>query len=180
MDFLELDVRVNKLLVTRQFADAEQELLRAKTKASEEGDQQVLPQVLSSLGHLYCAMAAIQLNKAESCFVEAEKITGTAEAKTSTAMMLYWSQRDPVRALAKAKEAIKAAADQSDERFLYQSLGIAGVAQVDLNDLTGAMETFKAVEDMVNRRCGIVVGDETLFLERLSARVSEATRCRRR
>ena len=174
MDFLELDQRVMKLLTSGQFDSAEAELHQARLQASERADRYTLEQVLSSLVELYCTMQPSDLTKAESYSLERERISGTGQAKLETAMLLYWSMHNPSRTVTKVQEAITAASQERDDMTVYQSFGLLGLALLDLHQNEEAARILGEIEKMVAAHLRIVVGDETLFLERLFAQTKEA------
>lgn len=173
MDFLELDRRIMKLLAARQFDVVEQELNRAKLRASEEGDNSTLEQVLSSLVELYCSMHPPDLAKAESYSLERERISGTGYAKLQTAQVLYWAVHDADRTVLKVQEAIEAANREHDDKTVYQSLGLLGLALLDLHKADEVRQVLNEIERMVSAKRRIVVGDEAVFLERLFAQTTE-------
>ena len=57
---------------------------------------------------------------------------------------------------------------------MYQSLGLLGAALLDLHYRDEAIRVLYEIEKMIAARLQIVVGDETLFLERLHAEMKEA------
>jgi hypothetical protein len=148
-------------------------LHQARLQALKEGDQYGLESVLSLLVELYCAMRPPNLTKAESYCLEREQTTGTGYAKLQTAMMLYWSMDSPSRTVTKAQEAIRAASQEQDDKTVYQSSGLLGLALLDLHQNDEAIRVLGEIERMVSARLRIVVGDETLFLERLFAQTKE-------
>jgi len=60
-------------------------------------------------------------------------------------------------------------------KTVYQSFGLLGLALLDLHQGEEAVRVLGEVEKMVAERRRIVVGDETLFLERLFAQAKETT-----
>ena len=174
MDFRELDRRVWKLIDAGQFDIAEAELQQARLQASKETNHHGLENVLSSLVMLYRAMEPPDLTKAESYCLELEQVSGTGYAKLQTAMMLYWSMDNPSRTVTKAQEAITKACQERDDGTVYQSFGLLGLALLDLHRDEEAVRVLGEIEKMVAARLRIVVGDETLFLERLFAQTKEA------
>ena len=175
MDFRELDQRVMKLIDAGQFDIAEEELRQARLRASKETDPHALENVLSSLVMLYRFMEPPDFMKAESCCLELEQISGTGYTRLQTAMMLYWSMDNPNRTVTKAHEAIKMASQERDDKTVYQSFGLLGLALLDLHQDEEAVRVLGEVEKMVAERRRIVVGDETLVLERLFAQAKETT-----
>jgi hypothetical protein len=174
MDFRELERRLMSLIDAGQFDIAEAELHQARLQASEQTDRHILENVLSSLVTLFRAMEPPDFTKAESYCLELERVSGTGYAKLQTAMMLYWSMDNPGRTVTKAREAITAASQERDDGTLYQSFGLLGLALLDLHQGEEAVRVLGEIEKMVAARLRIVVGDETLFLERLFAKTKEA------
>jgi len=173
MDLHELERRVWKLIDARQFYIAEAELHQARLKASNDKDPNVLGNVLSLLVELYRSMEPPDLAKAESQCLELEQVSGTGYAKLQTAMMLYWSMDSPSRTVAKAQDAITQASRERDDKTVYQSYGLLGLALLDLHQVEDAVRVLGEIERMVTARQRIVVGDETPFLERLLAQARE-------
>jgi hypothetical protein len=167
MDLLKLEERITKLIVSEQFDLAEAELQQAKLQATQEADSYALEEVLSSLATLYRVKEPPDLAKAESCSLELERVSGTGYAKVQTAMMLYWSMHDLERTVTKAREGITAATAEQDDKTVYQGLSLLGLALLDLHQDDEAVRVLGEIESMVAARLRIVVGDETLFLERL-------------
>jgi hypothetical protein len=71
------------------------------------------------------------------------------------------------RTVTKAREGITAATAEQDDKTVYQGLGLLGLALLDLRQDDEAVRVLGEIERMVAARLRIVVGDETLFLERL-------------
>jgi len=163
-----------KMLRAGQFDSAEAKLHQARLQASDQADRYTLEQVLSLLVELYCIMQPPDLAKAESYSLERERISGTGQAKLQTAMMLYWSMHNPSRTVTKVQEAITAARQERDDKTVYQSFGLVGLALLDLHQEEEAARILGEIEKMVAARLRIVVGDETLFLERLFRATQEA------
>ena len=177
MDLLKLEERITKLIVSEQFDLAEAELQQAKLEAAQEADSYALEEVLSSLATLYRVKEPPDLAKAESYSLELERVSGTGYAKVQTAMMLYWSMHNPERTVMKAREGIITATAQQDDKTVYQGLSVLGLALLDLHQHDEAVRVLGEIERMVAARLRIVVGDETLFLERLFAQTkAEKTR----
>lgn len=162
-----------ELIQGQEFSLAETELLQAKSQAFNANDRDQLDHVLSWLVTLYLRKQPPDLVKAELCCLERERVLGTADAKLQYAMTLYWSLDDPARTVAKAKEAIATGLEEGDDKTVYQSLGLLGVALLDLHDRDEAIRVLYEIEKMIAARLRIVVGDETLFLERLHAETKD-------
>jgi len=105
--------------------------------------------------------------------VEREQSVGTGYAKLQYAMTLYWSMNDPSRTIAKAQEAVAKGREERDDKTVYQSLGLLGLALLDLHQHDQARTVLDDIGAMVAARLRIVVGDETLFLERLHTRTED-------
>jgi hypothetical protein len=175
MDFAEFHERMAELIFRREeFGLAEAELDQAKMQASEAKDLAATEDVLSWLVTLNLRKQPPDQAKAEFYCVEREQLIGTGYAKLQYAMTLYWSLDDPNRAAMKAREAIKKGRAEGDDKTVYQSLGLLGLALLDLTDRAEAFQVLDEIREMVNARLRIVVGDETLFLERLHAQTREA------
>jgi hypothetical protein len=74
---------------------------------------------------------------------------------------------DPAHTVTKAREAIAASRHEGDDKTVYQSSGLLGLALLDLHQDDEAIRVLDEIHKMVAERRRIVVGDETLFLERL-------------
>lgn len=102
-----------------------------------------------------------------------EQEIGRGYAKAQQAMSLYWKMDDPVAAIAKAREAIAASTQERDDGTAYQALGLLGLALLDTHQDKEALAVLDEICRIVSRRPRIVVGDETLFLERLRTRTQD-------
>jgi hypothetical protein len=136
--------------------------------------------IITALDHVLSLLEMVEfikeprdLSKIESYCLEREQVTGTAYAKGQYAMTLYWAIHDPARTVTKAREAIAASRTEGDDKTAYQSLGLLGLALLDTHQDDEALSVLNEICGMVSRRPRIVVGDETLFLERLRARVND-------
>jgi len=145
----------------------------AKLQASNAADHQALDHVLSLLVTLCRVKSPPDLSKAEAYCLERERVIGTGYAKAQYAMTLYWAMDAPGRAVAKAREAIAAGKHEGDDETVYQSFGLLGLALLDLHQDDEATQVLDEIHKMVAERRRIVVGDETLFLERLRAQTKD-------
>jgi hypothetical protein len=173
MDFLKLDERIMELIDREKFDAAEVELLRARLQASNAADHQALDDVLSLLVTLSSVKRPPDLSKAEAYCLEREQIIGTGYAKAQYAMTLYWTMDDPARTVTKAREAIAASRHEDDDTTVYQSLALLGLALLDLHQDDESIRVLDEIHKMVVERRRIVVGDETLFLERLRVQTKD-------
>ena len=172
MDFLKLHERIMEMIAGKQFDAAEVELHQAKLQASSAADLDALDDVLSLLVNLHLSKRPPDLTKAESYCLERERI-GTGYAKLQYAMTLYWAMDDSTRTVTKAREAIVASRQEGDDKTAYQSFGLLGLALLDLHQNDEAIRVLDEIQKMVAARLRIVVGDETLFLERLRAQTKD-------
>ena len=173
MDFLHLDERIMQLIDDEKFDAAEAELHQAKLQASKAADHQLLDHVLSLFVMLHRSKQPPDLTKAESCCLERERIIGTGYAKLQYAMTLYWAMDDSTRTVKKARDAIAASKREGDDSTAYQALGLLGLALLDVHQDDEAIRVLDEIDRMVAARLRIVVGDETLFLERLQAQTKD-------
>jgi hypothetical protein len=173
MDFLHLDERIWQLIDDEKFDAAEAELHEARLQASNAADHQALDDVLSLLVMLHSSKQPPDLTKAESHCLEREQIIGTGYAKLQYAMTLYWAMDDSTRTVTKAREAIAVSRQEGDDKTAYQSFGLLGLALLDLHQDDEAILVLDEIHRMVAARLRIVVGDETLFLERLRAQTTD-------
>ena len=173
MDFLHLDERIMQLIDNEKFDVAEDELHQANLQASSAADHDALAHVLSLLVTLHRGKQPPDLTKAESYCLERERIIGTGYAKLQYAMTLYWAMDDSTRTVTKAREAIVASRQEGDDKTAYQSFGLLGLALLDLHQNDEAIRILDEIQRMVAGRVRIVVGDETLFLERLRAQTKD-------
>jgi hypothetical protein len=173
MDFLKLDQRIMELIDGEKFDAAEAELHQAKLEASNAADHQALDHVLSLLVTLYRIKEPPDLPKAEAYCLERERVIGTGYVKAQYAMTLYWTMDDAARTVTKAREAIAASGQEDDDKTVYQSFGLLGLALLDLHQNDESIRVLNEIHKMVAERRRIVVGDETLFLERLRAQTTD-------
>jgi hypothetical protein len=173
MDVLHLDERIMQLIDDEKFDVAEDELHQAKLQASSAADHDALDHVLSLLVTLHRSKQPPDLSKAESYCLERERLIGTGYAKLQYAMTLYWSMDDATRTVTKAREAIAASRHEGDDQTVYQSFSLLGLALLDLHEDDESIRVLDEIQRMVAERRRIVVGDETLFLERLRVRAKD-------
>jgi hypothetical protein len=173
MDSLKLDERIMELIDGQKFDAAEAELHQAKLEASNAADHQALDHVLSLLVTLSSVKQPPDLSKVEAYCLERERVIATGYAKAQYAMTLYWAMDDPARTVPKAREAIAASRHEGDDKTVYQSFGLLGLALLDLHQDDEAIRVLDEIHKMVAERRRIVVGDETLFLERLRAQTKD-------
>jgi hypothetical protein len=170
MDIRKLDETVSVLVKEKQFAQAEALLLEARREAAEKADPDDLDFVLSELVGLCSLMEPPNISRAEEFCLEREAARNTGYNKWQTAMTLYWSAHDCARTITKAREAVQKAMEEGDTSTTYSALSFLGLALLDLDRTDEAGATLREIEDIVRRRKRIVVGDETLFLERANTR----------
>jgi hypothetical protein len=179
MDFRVLAERVSKLIAQRKFQAAEELLLEEQEKAEASADSLQSDSVLSELIELYCVMEPPSWAKAEALSLKRERIALSPYSKLQTAMILHQGATDYARAVSKLSEAIALGKAEGDDKTVYTALGLLGQASLELGDLGRAVSVLGELEQMVARRGSFVVGDETLFLERLSERGLEVARVKR-
>jgi len=170
MDIRKLDDTVSVLVQEKQFAQAEALLLEARREAAEKADLDALDFVLSELAVLCGLMEPPNISRAEEFCLEREAARNTGYNKWQTAMTLYWSAHDCSRTVTKTREAVQKAMEEGDTGTAYSALSLLGLALLDLERTDEAGATLREIEDMVRQRKRIVVGDETLFLERANTR----------
>lgn len=179
LDIRELDKTVSALIQRKQFAEAEALLVEARREAVEDVDLDTVDYVLSELTELCCVMEPPDITRAAEFCLEREAVRNTSYNKWRTAMMFYWSAHDYSQTVAKAREAVQKAMDEGDTKTAYSALSLLGLALLELDRTDEATATLGKIEDMVRQRKSLVVGDETLFLERANARGLERTTIRR-
>lgn len=179
MDIRELVGTVDALIQSRQFAEAETVLLEAHKRAVEEADLDTVDFVLSELTALCCLMEPPDIVKAAEFCLEREAARNTGYNKWQPAMMFYWSAHNYPQTVAKAQEAVQKAKDEGDAKTAYSALSLLGLALLELDRTDEAIAILGKIEDMVRERKSLVVGDETLFLERAIARGLERPTIRR-
>jgi len=170
MDIRKLDETVSVLVQEKQFAQAEALLFEARREAAEKADLDALDFVLSELAVLCGLMEPPNISRAEEFCLEREAARNTGYNKWQTAMTLYWSAHDCSRTVTKTREAVQKAMEEGDTGTAYSALSLLGLALLDLERTDEAGATLREIEDMVRQRKRIVVGDETLFLERANTR----------
>ena len=148
MDFVQFDQRIMELIHGQEFSLAESELHQAKLQAFSSNDHNQLDHVLSWLVTLNLRKQPPDLEKAELYCLERERVTSTGYAKLQYAMTLYWSLDDPERTVAKAKEALAIGREERDDKTVYQSLGLLGVALLDLHHRDEAIRVLYEIEKM--------------------------------
>ena len=170
MDIRELDDAVSALIRRKKYAEAEALLQEARREAVEKADLDTADFVLSELTALCCQMEPPEIARAIEFCKERETIRNTGYNKWQTAMMLYWSAHNYSQTVAKAREAVQKSLDEADTKTAYSALSLLGLALLELDRADEAAAVLANIEDMVQQRKSLVVGDETLFLERANVR----------
>lgn len=168
LDSLEFDKRLMMLVHRGEYVEALAMLHDARTEAESSGDTHSLGLVVDQFVWFYSLKQPPDFEKVEEYSRELEKLILTGYSKLQTAMRRYWSMRDPMKAFLKAEEAIAAAQQEGDTRTEYQALGLIGLVLLDLKKPREAEKVLQRIEQMVAERGSFVIGDETLFLERLA------------
>jgi hypothetical protein len=144
-------------------------LHEARVQAEHEADAGLLEEVLTHLVFFYGWITPPDLDKVKFHSLEREHLFPTGYNKVQTAMVFYWTIGDSERAAEKATEGVKLARAEGDTRTTYQGLGLLGLALLDLKRQAEVLTVFEEIRQMVSDKANVVVGDETLFLERLQA-----------
>lgn len=179
MDIRELNEAASALIQRKKFAEAEALLLGARREAVEKVDLDTVDFVLSELTALCCQMEPTDITRAAEFCLEREAARNTGYNKWQTAMMLYWSAHNYSQTVTKAREAVQKATEEGDTKTTYSALSLLGLALLELDRTDEASAILGKIEDMVRQRKSLVVGDETLFLERANARGLERPTIRR-
>src|SRR3984957_15208599 len=166
MDIQKLDKTVDALIRTKQFAEAEAILSEARQEATDSADPNALDWVLSHFVFLCWAKEPPDVLRAKQFCLEREAAREPAYNKYRTARTYYWPANDHPRTVMKAREAVEKATDEGDTNTRYSALSLLGLALLDLDRSEEAGATLIEIYEMVRQRQRIVVGDETLFLER--------------
>lgn len=173
VDFLDLSRQVTDKIASGKFDDAESTLLNARAQAIELSDHDALLLIIGELMHVYCLKEPPDYDQATQCCFERERLDPTAQARVQTAMMYYWSMHNPAKAIEKLREALPMAHREQDAISEYQGLSLLGLALLDLGHESEASTVLEQISAMVVAKSRIVIGDETLFLERLSSRTAK-------
>lgn len=156
----------SNLIRDREFERAERLLLNARDKAIEDLDIEAQHRTLLELIELYCIMEPPKPDRAEKLSLVREQMDQSGQSMLQTAMVLYYSQHDASRTLAKLREAIEKSRAEQDDGTVYSSLSLLGLALLDLDQVEEAAKVLREIKHMVEERESFVVGDETAFLER--------------
>jgi tetratricopeptide (TPR) repeat protein len=165
---LELVRAVSSLMNEGRFLDAERLLLRAQTRAEEQGSTSEQELVIAELISLYCVGEPKRLSKAEELSAKREAIKEDAASRLQTAMLFYYSMHDYERTVAKTRDAIALGRSSEDSATTYTSLSMLGLSLLKLNRVEDALQALGEIEAIASGSKGFVVGDETSFLEALS------------
>ena len=179
MEFRDLSEAVSALIQRKKFAEVEALLLEARREAVEKFDLDRVDFVLSELTALCCQMEPPDITRAAEFCREREATRNTGYNKWQTAMMLYWSANNHSKTVTKAQEAVQKATEEGDTKTAYSALSLLGLALLELDRTDDVTAILGKIEDMVRQRKSLVVGDETLFLERANARGLERPSIRR-
>jgi len=173
---LEIVDRVSEMLAQGKVQDAEELLILNKVEAVATSDRVRLELIMSELISLYCTEEPRRYREAEEVSLEREMLRQDASSRWQTAMLLFYSARDPVRAAAKAREAVEMSKGQQELVTLYSSICLLGLISTKLrqNDeaisLLGELEEFIYSDAAKSGTRRFAVGSETPFLEALKER----------
>jgi len=170
MDIRQLSETVTGLIRRKQFGQAEAMLSAARQETTESGDFDALDFVLSEFAALCGQMEPPDIARVEAFCLEREAVRNTGYNKWQTAMTFYWVVRDSRRTVIKSREAVQKATEEKDSKTLYSALSLLGLALLELDRIEEAGATLNEIGNMARRKMRIVVGDETLFLERANER----------
>lgn len=168
--------RVSEMLAQGRAIEAEELLIASKAEAVAASDSGRTELIMSELISLYCTGEPRQYRKAEEVSLEREALKRDAGSRLQTAMLLFYSARDPKRAAAKAREAVEMSREQSDYVSLYSSVSLLGLVSVRLQHNDEALSLLNELEGIIHSDAALssprrfVVGDETTFLEALKER----------
>jgi tetratricopeptide (TPR) repeat protein len=175
----ELSDSISELIVAEDFQRAEQVILDAQRKADAQGDAEIKHLVLSELIELYCIWDPPLWSKAEALSEKREQLVHSAYSKLQTAMILHRGVHDYQRAIKKLEEAVSDGRAERDDKTVYTSLSLLGQTHLELGKNDEALAVLSQIEEMVERKASVVVGDETCFLERLRLQSLETERVAR-
>jgi tetratricopeptide (TPR) repeat protein len=179
MDIRSLSEEFPDLIIAKKFKEAETRLLEAYSEASERNDERALELTLPLLVHFYCRLEPPDLTRAEAFSAERERLRATAYNRLQTAVMLYYVAHDYDRAASKLREAIYKGREENDFGTIYSSLSLLGLAYLELQQVTDAVDVLKDLERLVLEGRHFVAGDETLFLEKMRSKELELPSVRR-
>jgi hypothetical protein len=179
VDIRELSETVSALIQRKEFAEAETLLLEVRREAEEKVDLDTVDFVLSELTAVCCQMEPPDITRAAEFCREREAARNTGYNKWQTAMMFYWSAHNYSQTVTKAREAVQKATEEGDTKTAYSALSLLGLTLLELDRTDDAAAILGKIEDMIRQRKSLVVGDETLFLERANVRGLERPTIRR-
>ena len=177
MDYRDVHDRALELFKSGRFDDAIAHLEDARYKIGAMERDHVLD-LLMDLMHMSTLREPPDYKAAESYAIEAERVSGSGYAKLQTAMLFYWAMKQPERATLKGAEALELSRRENDTATSYQCLALLGLASLDTGDTRYASDSLCGIEQMVAAQERFVVGDETLFLERMIPTVDSDTKVR--
>lgn len=157
------------LIVEGKLQQAEIFLHEAYSDATRENNLDALEQLSALFVQLYSSFEPPLLEKAEAFSLERERLKPSAYNKLQTAMVLYYVGKDPKRAKEMLNDAVKLGLQENDFSSVYMALSQLGLALLDLNAVDEAAIVLRELEKMIIEKKSIVIGDETLFLERAQA-----------
>lgn len=165
MNTMILEKEVRNLIARGKLQEAEQRVLAARDEASRRSDAETVPVLLDLLVEVYSLQEPRDIAKADAVCLEREVLVPTAYSKLQTAMMRYWAGHDYLGTIAKANDAIASGTAEGDDSTVYTALSLLGLSRISTGDHAGAEDALRRIEQMLEEKRRIVVGDETPFLE---------------
>ncbi|HEV2114304.1 MAG TPA: hypothetical protein VGR50_09140 [Terriglobales bacterium] len=159
-----------RLLAAKQFGAAEKALVEARADAIAKQDSEAERDILLELIGLYRVMDPPDVGRAEAAATELETLDPSARIKLYMATLLYYGAHDSERALAKSQETMRKAEEEHDYSSKYSSLGLQGLALLDLERLDEATKVLNEIQEIISNGDSFVAGDELSFLERAYAK----------
>lgn len=138
-----------QLFCKGHFDQAIQNIDNLRQSVQETNDKFMIDRWLADLMHLSALREPPDDIAAESYAAERERIDPTAYTVLQTAMLFYWSIRNPLRTIPKAREALQKAKNERDTSTEYQCLALLGLAALDTGNLTLAEDSLNGIEQMV-------------------------------
>jgi hypothetical protein len=156
------DKEVDDLLLSGQEAAAEERMLREYSELKATGDVGI-ENVISRLAHFYSMPGTENLDRAETYFLEGERLLPGAGTKYETAMFYFYVVGDAEKTIRKVDEIESLPTDRAS---YYSALTLKGQSLVKLEKFHDAESVLRELLELIRSNpSGLPYGDELNLME---------------
>src|SRR5215831_603007 len=143
-NILAFNNEIDDLIQNGEMKRAEERLLKAHSELKATDNVKELEAVAGRLAHFYSMPGTEDLEKAELYFLERERLSPGAYAKSQTAMFFFYVLGDNEKTARKVEE-IKRSEAVADRASYYSALALQGHALLNLGLAGDANKTLESL-----------------------------------